>query len=81
MKQTGVVCQPGPVLIFSLFRFEYLITSPESYRGFRETGPWVPFLERPGNFSGPQSNIQIKTCGIVAKFLAHKPVNFASDNF
>ena len=22
--------------------------------------PWGPFLERPGNFSGPKSNIQIK---------------------
>ena len=50
MKQTGVVCQPGHVLLFSLFRFEYLITGPESYRGFRETGPWVPFLEGPVTF-------------------------------
>ena len=36
------------------------------------------FLERPGNFSGPKANFKIKTCWIVAQFLAHKPVNFAS---
>ena len=23
--------------------------------------PWGPFLESPGNFSGPKSNIQIET--------------------
>ena len=37
-----------------------------------------PFLERPGNFSGPKANFEIKTCLIVAQFLAHKPVNSAS---
>ena len=37
-----------------------------------------PFLERPGNFSGPKANFEIKTCWIVAQFLAHKPVNSAS---
>ena len=36
------------------------------------------FLERPGNFSGPKANFKIKTCWIIAQFLAHKPVNFAS---
>ena len=36
------------------------------------------FLERPGNFSGPKANVKIKTCWIIAQFLAHKPVNFAS---
>ena len=36
------------------------------------------FLERPGNFSGTKANFEIKTCWIVAQFLAHKPVNFAS---
>ena len=40
MKQNGVVCQPGPVLLFFIFRFEYLISGPKSYRDFRETGPW-----------------------------------------
>ena len=37
-----------------------------------------PFLERPGNFSGPKANFKFKTCWIAAQFLAHKPVNFAS---
>ena len=36
------------------------------------------FLERPGNFSGPKANFKMKTCWIVAQFLAHKQVNFAS---
>ena len=29
----------GPALLFFLFRFEYLISGPKSYRDFRETGP------------------------------------------
>ena len=40
MKQNGVVCKPGPALLFFIFRFEYLISSPKSYRYFRETGLW-----------------------------------------
>ena len=39
---------------------------------------WGPFLERPGNFSDPKGNFEIKTCYTVAQFLAHKPVSFAS---
>ena len=50
MKQTGVVCQPGPVLIFSLFRFEYLFTSRKSYWGFRETAPGSRFSKGPVTF-------------------------------
>ena len=30
---------PGPALLFFVFRFEYLISGPKSYRDFRETGP------------------------------------------
>ena len=29
MKQNGVVCLPGPALLFFLFRFEYLISGPK----------------------------------------------------
>ena len=39
MKQNGVVCLPGPALLFFIFRFEYLISGPKSYRDVRETGP------------------------------------------
>ena len=60
MKQNGVVCQPGSALLFFIFRFENLISGPKRYRGFRETGPRGPFLENPGNFTGPKSNIQIE---------------------
>ena len=37
-----------------------------------------PFLERPGNFSDSKANFNIQTCWKVARFLAHRPVNFAS---
>ena len=43
-----------------------------------QLGPRDLFLEKPGNFSGPKVNFKIKTFVIVAQFLAHKPVNFAS---
>ena len=46
MKQNGVVCWPGPALLCFIFRFEYLILGPESYRDFRETGPWPPWVSR-----------------------------------
>ena len=39
MKQNGMVCWPGHSLFFFIFRFEYLISGPKSYRDFRETGP------------------------------------------
>ena len=39
MTQDGVVCQPGPALLFYIFWFEYLVSGPKSYRDFRETGP------------------------------------------
>ena len=39
MKQNGVVCKPGPAHLFFIFRFEYLISGPKSYRDFRETSP------------------------------------------
>ena len=37
--QNGVVCWLGPAPLVSIFRFEYLISGPKSYRDFRETGP------------------------------------------
>ena len=37
MKRNGVVCWPRPALLVSIFRFEYLISGPKSYRDFRET--------------------------------------------
>ena len=42
-----------------------------------------PFLERPGNFSGPKSNIQVEIKRVRARFLAKKLLHFVSltDNF
>ena len=37
---------------------------------------WGPFLERSSNFSAPKANFENKTSWMVAKFLAHKQVNF-----
>ena len=47
MKQNGVVFLPGLAFLFFIFRFEYLISGPKSYRDFRETGPWalIKFLD------------------------------------
>ena len=41
---------------------------------FRIRGTRGPFLERPGNFSGPKANFEIKTCLKVAQFLTRTRV-------
>ena len=41
-----VVCLPGPTLLFFIFRFEYLISGPKSYRDVRENGPLVPVVQK-----------------------------------
>ena len=41
-------------------------------------GPWGPFLESPGNFLGPKSNIQIEIKRIRARLLASKLLHFVS---
>ena len=33
MKQNGVVCQPGPALLFLIVRFEYLISASRKITG------------------------------------------------
>ena len=43
MKQNGVVCKPGPPLLFFIFRFEYLILGPVKLPGRSRNGPLVPF--------------------------------------
>ena len=44
--------------------------------GLRTTGPWGPFLESPGNFSGPTSDFQIEIQRIRARVLANKLLFF-----
>ena len=39
---------------------------------------WGPFLESPGNFSGPKSNIQTDIKRIRARVLASKLLHFVS---
>ena len=46
MNQNGVVCLPGPTLLFFIFRFEYLISGPKSFRDVREMGPWSQLFKR-----------------------------------
>ena len=42
--------------------FRKCLSGPVSYRDFRETGPWGPFLESPGNLPGP-INVSINVFG------------------
>ena len=51
--------------------------------GFRTTRPWGPFLERPGNLTGPISHFQIKVSRRVGCVLTSNEVHFVSltDNF
>ena len=47
-------------------------------------GKWIstvrPVSRKAGNLSSPKANFVVKTCWIVAQFVAHKAVNFASLN-
>ena len=63
-----------------VYRLPLFFPRPLSARFARRFSfsPWGPFLERPGKFSGPKANFKITV--IIAQFLAHKPVNFASLN-
>ena len=61
-NQNWPVCELGTVVLFNRFRFQNLPSHPKSFRAFRETGHWPwwwrawgPFLESPGNVSGPES--------------------------
>ena len=40
--------------------------------------PWGPFLESPGNFTGPKSNIQIEISRVRARVLASRLLHFVS---
>ena len=46
--------------IFRNFKPEFLLNGKSPGMDFIRTVPRGPFLESPGNFSGPKSNIQIK---------------------
>ena len=59
-EKNEVFCWPGPaLLLFLLFRFEYLISGTKSYRDFGQTGPAgpggrfskVPIINGPGKLS------------------------------
>ena len=46
--------------------------------GFRTTRPGGPFLERPGNITGPKSYFEIKVSRKVGCVLPSNEVNFVS---
>ena len=46
--------------------------------GFRTTRPRGPFLERPGNLTGPKSYSEIKVSRKVGRVLTSYEVNFVS---
>ena len=53
------------------------VTVPEVFAKVN-SAPGTCFSKSPETFRGPKVNFKIKTFVIVAQFLAHKPVNFAS---
>ena len=55
-----------------------MISGKLSYRVFRETAPRGPFLERPGNLTGPKSYFEIKVSRKVGRVLTSNEVNFVS---
>ena len=54
--------------------------SNQNFRVFRVNGkrPWDPFLERPGNLTGPKSYFEIKVSRKVGRVLTSNEVNFVS---
>ena len=50
---------------------------------FKSLRPWGPFLERPGNLTGPESDFDIKVSRKVGRVLTFDEVHFLSlaDNF
>ena len=55
-----------------------MISGPLSYRDFRETGPWGPFLERPGKLTGPVSYFEIEVSRKVGCVRTSNEVYFVS---
>ena len=55
-----------------------MISGSLRYRGSRETGPKGPFLERPGNLTGPKSNFEMKVSRKVRCVLTPNEVLFVS---
>ena len=55
---SGIVTRDAPVSYWLYF----LCPQQQSQKSLQKlTRPWGPFLERPGNFSGPKANFKIKT--------------------
>ena len=70
---------PGKMTNFSsvfFFRFSPAMRARASSIGHGRD--WGPFLESPGDFSGPKSKIQIEIKRIRARFLARKRIHFVS---
>ena len=47
-----------------------------SYRDFRETGTWSPFLETPDNFPGPKTILGAQNSPVAIQFLLILKVKF-----
>ena len=71
MNENGVVCLPGPALLFFILRFEYTISGPKSYRHFRETGPRGLVLYIPI----PEEQVQRNTVTFLLPVLRLQPQN------
>ena len=47
---------PTRFFVFKIQTIKNGFAGPKSFRGFRETGPWCPFLESPKKFSDPEGH-------------------------
>ena len=54
------------------------LNGPGNYRELQETGPWGPFLERPGNLPGLESDFDINVSRKVGRVLTSDEVDFVS---
>ena len=69
----AIICFCVSVLFY---RYLYFVVNQIKLQ--RTTGAWCPFLESPGNFSDPKSNIQIEIKRIRPRVLAKKLLHFVS---
>ena len=80
-KWTSLLVRTHPTFLETLIsKYDF---GPVKLPGLSRNGPLGPFLQTPGNLTGPKSNSQIKVSRKVSCVLASNEVHFVSlaDNF